>query len=56
MTALFVLGGLLGMGLGAVLSRRLAGPLLQKLFAIAMVSVAIYILVRHAVLDAATLF
>ena len=55
-TALFVLGGLLGMGLGAVLSRRLAGPLLQKLFAGAMVGVAIYILLGHSVLNAATFF
>gem|GEM_PF-3131588 len=46
MTALFVLGGLFGMGLGAKLSHRLAGPQLQKLFATMMVSVAIYMLVQ----------
>lgn len=45
-TALFVLGGLFGMGLGAKLSHRLAGPQLQKLFATMMVSVAIYMLVQ----------
>ena len=45
-TALFVLGGLFGMGLGARLSHRLAGPQLQKLFATAMVGVAIYMLVQ----------
>lgn len=45
-TALFVLGGLGGMVLGARLSRRLAGPQLQKLFATAMVGVAIYMLAR----------
>jgi uncharacterized membrane protein YfcA len=55
-TVLFVLGGLLGMSLGAALSRRLAGPLLQKLFAVTMVGVAIYILAHHAILHAATLF
>lgn len=44
-TALFVLGGLGGMALGGCLSRRLAGPQLQKLFATAMVSVAIYMLI-----------
>jgi uncharacterized membrane protein YfcA len=41
-TILFVLGGLAGMGFGAKLSHRLAGPQLQKLFAIMMISVAIY--------------
>ncbi len=44
--ALFVLGGLGGMVLGARWSRRLAGPQLQKLFATAMVGVAIYMLAR----------
>lgn len=46
-TALFILGGLSGMVLGARLSRRLAGPQLQKLFATAMVGVAIYILIHQ---------
>lgn len=41
-TTLFVLGGLAGMALGAKLSYRLAGPQLQKLFAMMMISVAIY--------------
>ncbi len=45
-TSLFVVGGLGGMGLGAKLSRRLAGPQLQKLFAAAMVGVALYMLGR----------
>lgn len=45
-TALFVLGGLCGMMWGARLSRRLAGPQLQKLFATVMVGVALYILAR----------
>jgi hypothetical protein len=48
-TALFVLGGLGGMVLGGRLSRRLAGPQLQKLFATAMVGVAIYILIHQFV-------
>lgn len=43
-TGLFVVGGLAGMGLGAKLSRRLAGPLLQKLFASAMIAVALFML------------
>ena len=46
-TAWFVLGGLAGMGLGILLSRRLAGPLLQKLFAGMMVAVAVYMLLRN---------
>lgn len=45
-TALFVLGGLGGMVLGGRLSRRLAGPYLQKLFATAMMAVAVYMLIR----------
>ncbi|HOW75804.1 MAG TPA: sulfite exporter TauE/SafE family protein [Candidatus Competibacteraceae bacterium] len=45
-TTLFALGGLGGMILGGRLSRRLAGPQLQKLFATAMVGVAIYMLMR----------
>ena len=45
-TALFVLGGLGGMVLGARFSRRLAGPQLQKLFATTMVGVAIYMLMQ----------
>ena len=45
-TALFVIGGLGGMMLGGRLSRRLAGPQLQKMFAMAMVGVAIYILMQ----------
>ncbi len=41
----FILGGLGGMVLGGRLSRRLAGPCLQKLFATAMAGVAIYMLI-----------
>jgi uncharacterized membrane protein YfcA len=35
------------MGLGILLSRRLAGPLLQRLFAGMMVAVAIYMLLQN---------
>lgn len=45
-TGLFVVGGLAGMALGAILSRRLAGPQLQKLFASAMIAVALFMLGR----------
>ena len=47
-TALFVLGGLLGMVMGGALSRRLAGPQLQKVFAAAMVGVAVFMLLQEA--------
>jgi uncharacterized membrane protein YfcA len=46
-TALFALGGLGGMGLGIMVGRRIAGPLLQKLFAGLMVAVAIFMLVHN---------
>lgn len=45
-TAWFVLGGLIGMGLGIAVGRRLAGPLLQKLFAGMIVVVAVYMITR----------
>jgi uncharacterized membrane protein YfcA len=51
-SSLFVLGGLAGMGLGAALSRRLAGPQLQKVFAAAMIAVGGYMLLREALFDA----
>lgn len=43
---IFVLGGLGGMGLGALLSRSLSGAILQKIFATGMVLVALYMLMR----------
>lgn len=46
LTAGFVTGGLAGMGLGMRVGRRLAGPVLQKLFAGMMVMVAVYMLAR----------
>lgn len=46
LTGLFLLGGILGMGLGRVLAQRLAGPALQKLFAAAMVLLAVFILIH----------
>ncbi len=44
--ALFLLGGLGGMELGTRWGRRLGGPGLQKLFASAMVVVAVFIVVK----------
>ncbi|MDG4551295.1 MAG: sulfite exporter TauE/SafE family protein [Candidatus Contendobacter sp.] len=46
-TGWFVLGGLAGMGLGSRLSRRLAGPQLQKLFAAIMAGVAVFMLIAE---------
>jgi uncharacterized membrane protein YfcA len=47
LTALFVLGGVGGMAVGTRLSRRLSGPKLQKGFAVALVSVAAFIMLRN---------
>lgn len=44
----FVLGGLAGMIIGIAVGRRIAGPVLQKLFAGMIVAVAMFILVRLA--------
>lgn len=43
LTALFVVGGLGGMWLGVLLGRRLPGPHLQRVFAAAMIVVALFI-------------
>jgi uncharacterized membrane protein YfcA len=49
LTALFVLGGVLGMELGTWLGRRMGGPGLQKLFAAAMVVVAAFIVTKSLI-------
>ena len=45
-TALFVVGGIVGMLLGNLAGRRLSGPALQKVFALAIVAVALFVIVR----------
>ena len=45
-TALFVVGGVTGMLLGNLAGRRLSGPVLQKVFAVAIVAVAFFVIVR----------
>lgn len=45
-TSLFVVGGLAGLLLGNLAGRRLSGPALQKVFAVAIVAVAIFVIVR----------
>jgi uncharacterized membrane protein YfcA len=46
LTALFVVGGVLGMQLGTRLSSKLSGPTLQKTFAGAMVAVAAFVVFK----------
>ncbi|QDU58199.1 sulfite exporter TauE/SafE family protein [Aeoliella mucimassa] len=46
LTGLFALGGAVGMQLGSRLSRELSGPTLQRVFAIAMVAVAMFVVAR----------
>lgn len=46
-TALFVLGGILGLILGQTLARRLTGPLLQRTFSVAILGVAAFVLVKN---------
>lgn len=48
-TALFVVGGVAGLLLGNLAGRRLSGPTLQKVFAGAIVAVAIFVIVRTVV-------
>lgn len=45
-TALFVVGGVGGMLIGSFAGRRLSGPSLQKVFAVAIVTVALFVIVR----------
>jgi uncharacterized protein len=48
---LFTSGSIAGLFLGSGLSQRLAGPTLQRVFALAILLVAAYVLVRTAVLS-----
>ena len=43
---LFVLGGGFGMVLGTLLGRRLSGPRLQKIFAMAILAVAVFVITK----------
>jgi uncharacterized membrane protein YfcA len=49
-TVLFMLGGFAGMGLGGVVAKRLKGPTLQKVFSIAVVLVACFVILKSVVL------
>lgn len=47
LTALFVAGGVVGMFAGQALGRRLSGPALQRVFAVAMLLVAAFIIIKN---------
>ncbi len=47
-TAWFVVGGIAGMILGNIAGKKLPGPILQKVFAVAIVAVAVFVIVRTA--------
>lgn len=46
-TAGFVLGGIAGLFLGQQIGRRLSGPTLQKVFVVAILAVAAFVIVRN---------
>ena len=46
-TGLFVAGGIAGLGLGTVFARRLSPVTLQKVFAVVIVAVAAFVIVRN---------
>lgn len=46
-TALFVIGGIIGMYAGQQIGHRMSGPLLQKVFVVAILSVAVFIIFRN---------
>lgn len=46
-TGLFVLGGISGLFAGQRIGRRLSGPVLQKVFVVAILAVAIFVIVRN---------
>jgi len=49
-TMQFLMGGLVGIGLGGIVAKRLNGPALQKVFATAVVLVAVFVIVKSVVL------
>ncbi len=49
-TAQFLVGGLAGVWLGSIVSKRLKGPTLQKVFAFAVVAVAAFVIAKSVIL------
>lgn len=47
LTTLFAAGGVIGLLLGSQIGRRLSGPVLQKVFVVAILAVAAFVLVRN---------
>lgn len=47
MTLLFIVGGVAGLFAGQQLGKRLAGPTLARVFAVAIVAVAVYVILRN---------
>ncbi len=47
LTGLFVLGGVAGLFAGEWIGRKLSGPVLQKVFAVAILAVAAFVIVRN---------
>lgn len=52
-TALFVAGGIGGLFLGQQIGRRLSGPALQKVFVVAILAVAVFVIARNLLSSAA---
>lgn len=46
-TVLFVIGGVVGLFLGQQIGRRLSGPALQKVFVVAILAVAAFVIIRN---------
>lgn len=46
-TALFVVGGLLGLGLGQMVSHRLSASMLQRVFSVAILMVAVFVIAKN---------
>lgn len=46
-TLLFVMGGIAGLFAGQQIGRRLSGPALQKVFVVAILAVAVFVIVRN---------
>lgn len=46
-TGLFVIGGIVGLFAGQQIGRRLSGPVLQKVFVVAILAVAAFVIIRN---------
>jgi uncharacterized membrane protein YfcA len=49
-TSMFLIGGLVGIWLGGLVAKRLNGPTLQRVFASAVVLVAIFVIAKTVIL------